>query len=93
MIHEVLMEGAQNARTGKEICKLLGISSRELMAQVERERREGKPICANTSVTPGYFLAENRAEMERYCRSVKHRANELRKTLRACQQTIDVLPE
>ncbi len=92
MIFEILAEGAENARTGKEICKLLGITARDLTAAIERERRQGQPICANTGSNPGYFLAANRDEMQRYCNSLRHRAGEIYKTRKACIQTIEGLP-
>lgn len=92
MIFEMLSEGAENARTGKEICSLLKINARDLTAAIERERRAGKPICASTGSNPGYFLAANQDEMQRYCRSLLHRAGEIHKTRQACIATLDKLP-
>ena len=92
MVFEILTEGAENARTGKEICGILNITMRELTAIVERERRAGAPICANTGDPPGYFLAANKEEMQRYCNSLLKRAGEIHKTRRACMKTIDKLP-
>ena len=94
MIHEILSEGAENAKTGKEICSLLEISLRELTAAVEQERRAGIPICATMSgKRAGYFLAANQDEMQRYCRSLLHRAGEIHKTHRACLRTMRGLPQ
>lgn len=92
MVHEILLEGAGNAQTGKDICTLLKINPRELTVAIERERRKGHPICASTGSNPGYFLAANREEMERYCRSLLHRAGEIHKTRRACVKTLEKLP-
>lgn len=92
MIYELLSEGTQNAMTGKKICALLNITTRDLMAAVEKERREGKPICANTGKNPGYYLAADKAEMRKYCKSLYHRAGEIFKTRRACIKTISALP-
>lgn len=92
MIFEFLSEGAENARTGRELCEMLNINARELTAAIEKERRAGKPICAATGKTPGYFLAANQTEMERYCRSLLRRAGEIHKTRRACMMTIEELP-
>ena len=92
MIFEILSAGAENALTGKEICRLLNITARDLTLAIERERRDGQPICASTGSTPGYFLAANREEMQRYCNSLLHRAGEIHKTRRACIKTIDNLP-
>lgn len=93
MIHEILAEGAESAKTGREICDLLGISLRELTAAVEQERRAGVPICATMSgKRAGYFLAANQSEMQKYCRSLLHRAGELHKTHRACLKSLEGLP-
>ena len=92
MIFEILSEGAENARTGKEICRILNITARDLTAAIERERRAGKPICASTGSNPGYFLATNQEEMQRYCNSLMHRAGEIHKTRRACIKTMKELP-
>lgn len=92
MIYEMLSEGAENARTGKEICKLLDITARDLTIAIERERRQGRPICASTGSTPGYFLAANKDEMQRYCNSLMHRAGEIHKTRRACIKAMEGLP-
>ena len=93
MIFEFLAEGAENARTGKEICKALNITARDLTAAIERERRAGKPICASTDPkNPGYFLAANQEEMQRYCRSLYHRAGEIHKTRNACIKAMENLP-
>lgn len=93
MIFEFLSEGAENARPGKEICKMLNISARDLTAAIERERRAGKPICASTDPkNPGYFLAANQAEMQRYCNSLFHRAGEIHATRKACLATMEDLP-
>lgn len=93
MVFEYLSEGAENARTGKEICKALNITARDLTIAIERERRAGKPICASTDrKNPGYFLAANQEEMQRYCNSLFHRAGEIHKTRNACMKTIEDLP-
>ncbi len=91
-IADYLAEGRDNARTGKEICTLLHITARDLTAAIERERREGQPICASTGKNPGYYLAENREEMQRYCNSLHHRAGEIYKTRRACLDAMALLP-
>ena len=92
MVYEILREGAENARTGRDICCFLNLTPRELMAVIERERRAGAPICASTGKNPGYFLAANRAEMQLYCESLHRRAGEIYKTRRACLDTIEKLP-
>jgi hypothetical protein len=92
MIHEILLHGRENAQTGKEICRLLHITSRELTQAIERERRAGEPICASTGHRKGYFLAATREEMQSYCCSLWHRAGEIHKTRRACLDAMTNLP-
>lgn len=92
MVYEILSTGEINARTGKQLCRALNLTPRELTAAIARERREGKPICASTGSTPGYFLAETQEEMERYCRSLWRRAGEIHKTRRACLKSLEALP-
>lgn len=93
MIYEVLAPGAENARTGREICELLGITKRDLTAAIKTERRAGRPICASTGTPPGYYIARTQEEMQRYCDSLKHRAGEIHKTRRACIKAMAKLPK
>ena len=93
MIYEILSPGAENARTGAAICRELGIDSRDLMAIIEKERRAGRPICASTNNPRGYFLAANKEELERYCRSLLKRAGEIHKTRKKLLDTLETLPE
>ena len=93
MIYELLGEGERSARTGKELAKLLGVQPRDISQAVERERRQGKPICATCDrMNPGYYLAEYREDMKTYCDRLHHRAGEIFKTRRVCLATMDSLP-
>lgn len=83
MIYELLAHGRENARTGRELAALLGCNIREVTEQVERERRQGHPICAASGDTPGYYLAADADELDRYCARLKGRAVELFKTRQA----------
>lgn len=94
MIFELLNTGEANARSAKELAKLLNVDRRQISNMVENERRAGRPICASCqSKTPGYYVPETREEMERYCRRLQHRAGEIFKTRAACLNTLDSLPE
>lgn len=93
MVFEILKKGAENATTGKELCKILNLPIRELTRIIEKERRSGKPICAATGQHPGYYAAANKEELEKYCKRLFKRAGELHKTRRACIKIIEDLPE
>lgn len=84
MIYELLAPGSDNARTGKELAALCGCDIRTVTEQIEKERREGQPICANMyGIHAGYYLAANEYELEAYCGKIHKRASELFKTRRA----------
>lgn len=93
MIHELLLEGKENALSGKMLCRLTGLHPRELTQQIFTERQAGEPICARTDGThPGYYLAEDRGTMLAYIASLRHRIAETEQTLKACQKTLEKLP-
>jgi hypothetical protein len=92
MVSELLLTGAKNAQTGRELCKLLNINARDLTERIERERRDGQPICASVGNNPGYYLAADQTEMQNYCNSLFHRAGEIHKTRKACLALMDQLP-
>lgn len=92
MISEILRTGAENATSASELCQRLQLTPRRLSAQVMRERRQGKPICASVTRPQGYFLAANKAEMLAYCGRLWHRAGEIHKTRRACLKCLESLP-
>ena len=93
MVYELLNTGEENAITGRTLRQILRMSERDLTATIERERRQGKPICASTGANPGYYLAADKEEMETYCRRLHHRAEEIHETRRACLATICDLPQ
>ena len=94
LVSDYLHKGAAHPQTARELCNLLDLDKRALQAAIERERRQGIPICAScTPDTQGYYLASNKAEMQRYCDSLHKRAAEIYKTRDACLNTIEKLPE
>lgn len=93
-VTDYLGTGTESAVSGKELANMLGINIRNLTMAIERERREGEPICAKHSgKNHGYFLASNKAEMDRYCRQLNHRVKELSETHMACKRSMYKLPD
>lgn len=94
MIHELLSYGADNARTGKDLARLLGCDIRTITEQIERERRAGQPICANMSgPNAGYYLAETEEELAEYCERLGRRADELQATRQALLEVLRQVAE
>lgn len=83
MIHELLSEGRENARTGKELANYFKCDIRAITEQIETERRDGFPICAASGENPGYYLPADAEELAQYCDRLKGRAIELFKTRQA----------
>lgn len=94
MVHELLTVGRENAIPCRDLARILAKTPREITAAIQKERREGAPICATArGKRKGYFLAANRAEMQDFCGQLLHRAGEIHKTRRALMRTLDRLPE
>lgn len=94
MVHEILGHGSRSATPGRELAKMLQCDIRTITEQIERERRQGQPICANSrGKDAGYFLAETPEELEKYCSRLYHRGGELFKTRRALLNGLKQLQE
>lgn len=89
-VAEYLGIGRDNARTARELCTALGIRRRDLTKQIERERREGVPICASCDANyPGYYMAGNEGELADYVRSLDRRIKEVKRTRDALAGAVD----
>lgn len=89
-VHEVLLQGAENAIEGATLAAALGFKDRRALSkQIERERRSGQPICASVAGNSrGYYLADNPDELQRYIRALDRRIREVRRTRDACGLTL-----
>lgn len=87
----LLQEGAENAITGADLQRILGLSDGRTITQlVERERRSGIPICASCDAkSPGYFLPRNPAELTMYTKSLRGRVRNVTRTLDAMERALD----
>lgn len=93
MIAEYLSVGKENPRTARDLAKLCGCNVRDITERIERERRQGQPICATCDPErPGYYLAESAEDLQRYCWKLHRRAGEIHKTRRALLKTAEKLP-
>lgn len=77
-VSDVLCKGRENAQTMKELRKILSGDSRSIRLEIERERRSGCPIVSDCQ--RGYWLAETKAEIENFVRSMRARAFEIQRT-------------
>ena len=83
-VSDLLNSGRENAVPLRHLKKLLEVDGRTARLMIERERREGTPICADNAT--GYYLPSTDEEKAACVRSMRHRAGEIMKTARAIEQ-------
>lgn len=94
MIADYLLTGRENARTGRQLARLLHCHTRDISKGIERERRQGQPIIASCDPEqPGYYLAATADELQGYCLRLNRRAGEIDTTRRALLKTAEGLPQ
>ena len=86
MITEILSTGRANAISGRDLAFYFGCNIRDITKAVERERRQGSPICATSGNVQGYYLGST-DEVRDYCRRLEHREKELSITRQALYKT------
>ena len=75
--------GRENAITRRDLERLTGLDGRSVRLLIERERRAGTPILADS--TNGYFLPATDDERAACVRSLRHRAREILLTAKALE--------
>ena len=83
-VSDLLNRGRENAVPLRHLKKLLEVDGRTARLMIERERREGTPICADNAT--GYYLPSTDEEKAACVRSMRHRAGEIMKTARAIER-------
>ncbi len=87
-IADFLSHGPENGQTITDLEKLTDWKSREIRRQIERERRSGTLIISDNK--NGYFLASDPAEVQQFTRSMRHRAREILRTVRAIEEAAGI---
>ena len=89
MIFEILPSGKANAVTGHDLMAALHLQElRDLTQIIERERKDGFPICASTSGVKGYYLADTPEELEAYIKSLGRRIHNMSRTMTHLEDTL-----
>ncbi len=82
-IADLLGVGRENAITRRDLERLTGLDGRSVRLLIERERRAGTPILADSA--NGYFLPASDYERAEGVRSLRHRARVIMTTARALE--------
>ena len=96
-IFDALPVGAENAITGPELAKRLGLNStRHLRQAVEKARGEGQLILSSFEKPSGYFRPRpgeaGRREMEAFYYSQRAHAIAILRRLKATREALGILP-
>lgn len=95
-ISGLLLEGAENAVTAKELAKMAGLPNvRQLQEEIAQERDAGAVILSTCRNGGGYYLpAEGdtgRREIEEYIRTLKSRALNTLRAIRSARAALSDL--
>lgn len=86
---KIIPTGKENAVPGWKLVEILGLKDlRDLTQLVERERRDGSPICASTGAEKGYYLADGPEELEDYLKSLNRRVKNINRTVVHLEDTL-----
>lgn len=80
-ISALLLRGAANAVSLRELEKITGLDGRTIRRKIQTERQGGRCICCDNQ--SGYYLAVDEYERDCCARSMIHRAAEIQRTARA----------
>ena len=84
-ISRLLSHGRENAIPLRHITAMTTLDGRAVRAMIAAERLAGVPILSDNST--GYYLPGNAAEKERFIRSMKHRAKEIKRAAEAIEKS------
>lgn len=85
MILDLLGEGKQRALSAEYLSKITGDDKRTLRAKISKERQDGA-IIAGTAA--GYYIPNNREELERHINSMMKRGITAFKSIKAARQKL-----
>lgn len=83
-IENLLLYGWENGQTLKDLVHITQWPERAVRKQIEVERRAGALIISDNA--HGYFLTDDPAEAQRFVRSMKNRAAQIRQTATAVEK-------
>lgn len=78
--------GRGNALSARELAALMRCNVRDITRWVEQARKQGVPICADGS---GFWLPENKQELERYVLGLRNRIDSVAGTLQGAERALE----
>lgn len=88
----MLPRGSENAITTVELLRRTGYAcKRQLTKVIQAERKAGAMIASRTDGQGGYFQPATKEELERYIRSMDHRARQIMVTIATARKALKEL--
>lgn len=91
-VTDFLSEGAQNARTARELKQILHINARDISELVRAARLNGEFVCSRTATDEsgraGFYLPETIEDEILTIRQLKAREREIRRVRRALEKNM-----
>lgn len=88
MIHELLSRDGIYGVSMRRLMRWTGHSKYFIETQIERERRQGWPIVTSRHSNPRYYLASNKAILERYIKRTQIDIRKKQKTVENCEELL-----
>ena len=86
-VADFLGRGRDGAQTMKELRELLHVDNRKIRLMIQKERRH-VPIVADCQ--RGYWIADSTEDVNAFCRSMRARADEIRRTARFVERAAGI---
>lgn len=86
MIHELLGTDALSGWTIPQLRRRLGATKYQVLAQIERERKQGFPICHTRHIWRRYYLADSLHSFDTFLKHYRAEVNRESRGLDACEK-------
>lgn len=89
MIHELLGNNPLNGKTIPQLKKILRTNSKyQILEQIDRERKQGFPICHTRHTWKRYYLADSKKHFETFFKHYKADVNREVRGLEYCEKIL-----
>ena len=93
MVKELLKKGIKNTLSTDDLCYILDLSPRELQKKIAEEREAGAVIISTSKGHGGYYLPENRKDIEKFIAALSKRAGNTFKALKSAKELLKCIDE
>ncbi|MDO4284099.1 MAG: hypothetical protein Q4C60_02075 [Eubacteriales bacterium] len=88
MVRELLGRGREQAVSKAYLMRRLDVTERDLVKQIETERKAGVVICSTSARGGGYYLPKNRQEVKEFIDSMERRGRNIFASITAAKKLL-----